>query len=777
MPHNQKEINQLRDKLDALLKRQEEFSREFEDLRFEINRLQTEEASPPKADEPMPPAATAPRYEITGPQQQEKKSAFKAAFEHVKTPNIKVDFEKFIGENLINKIGIAITVIGVAIGAKYAIDHQLISPLTRIILGYIVGLGLFGFAVKLKASYENFSAVLLSGAIAILYFITYAAYAFYSLVPQIVAFALMVVFTAFAVAAAISYSKQVIAHIGLVGAYAVPFLLSEDSGNVTVLFSYTAIINVGILAIAFKKYWKPLYYTSFVFTWLMYCSWYLIHFRVQEHTGLALTFLGLFFAIFYLIFIAYKLQKNKSFEKGDVLLLITNAFIFYGIGFSILNRHETGEQLLGLFTLLNAILHFLVGAYIYRLKDTDRNLFYLVIGLVLVFITMAIPVQLEGSQITLLWAGEAALLFWIGRTKGVPFYEKISYPIILLAFLSIVHDWSTVYNSYIPLDPDSRITPFFNIHLLSSLLFTGAIAAIVALNYKKKTSSAFEHRQGVANFLSVSVAAILVFSLYNAFRLEIENYWFQLYIDSSLTMGSGDSARSYRNTDLLKFQSIWILNYTLLFTSAAAFLNAKMIRNAGLGKVILAFMLLFVAAFLFEGLFTLSELRTSYLNQTLSEFYQIGMAHIAIRYVSFAFLALAIYSCHSYIKQALKETRYKPVFEILMHFAILWVASSEVIHWMEMSGSAQSYRLGLSILWGVYALLLIAYGIWKKKKHLRVGSIVLLGITLVKVFFYDISHLDTIAKTTLLVLLGVLLLITSFLYNKYKHLIADEADN
>ncbi|MEP5635471.1 MAG: DUF2339 domain-containing protein, partial [Maribacter dokdonensis] len=89
-------------------------------------------------------------------------------------------------------------------------------------------------------------------------------------------------------------------------------------------------------------------------------------------------------------------------------------------------------------------------------------------------------------------------------------------------------------------------------------------------------------------------------------------------------------------------------------------------------------------------------------------------------------------------------------------------------------GSNQSYKLGLSILWGVYALLLIALGIWKKKKYLRVGAIVLFSITLIKLFFYDNSSLNTIAKTIVFVSLGVLLLIISFLYNKYKHIISDE---
>ncbi|MDO9039637.1 MAG: DUF2339 domain-containing protein, partial [Lutibacter sp.] len=106
-----------------------------------------------------------------------------------------INLEKFIGENLLNKIGIAITVIGVGIGAKYSIEHDLISPLTRVILGYLVGLALLGFGLKLKEKYENFSAVLVSGAMAIFYFMTFAAYSFYELFPQTIAVMFMVIVT------------------------------------------------------------------------------------------------------------------------------------------------------------------------------------------------------------------------------------------------------------------------------------------------------------------------------------------------------------------------------------------------------------------------------------------------------------------------------------------------------------------------------------------------------------------------------------------------------
>ena len=116
-------------------------------------------------------------------------------------------------------------------------------------------------------------------------------------------------------------------------------------------------------------------------------------------------------------------------------------------------------------------------------------------------------------------------------------------------------------------------------------------------------------------------------------------------------------------------------------------------------------------------------------------------------------------------------------FDFMLYTSILWIASSELINWMDIAEPTQSYKLGLSILWGIYSLFLIAVGIWKKKKHLRIGAIALFGVTLIKLFFYDISHLNTIAKTIVFVSLGVLLLIISFLYNKYKHNISNEADN
>ena len=788
MINKREDIIHLRNKLESLLKRQDAFSREINDLKIKIDKLQTSESgqSTEKEGWKKEKLASASNFEITeeqistegqNKQQQKTKESQKQTIHPIKKPRkIRTDLEKFIGENLINKIGIAITIIGVAIGAKYSIEHDLISPITRIVLGYLTGMVLLGFGMKLKKKYKNFSAVLVSGAMAINYFITFSAYSFYDLLPQAGASGLMLIFTAFTVLAAINYDKQIIAHIGLVGAYAVPFLLSENSEKITTLFAYMAIINIGILVIAFKKYWKPLYYSSFGLTWVIYFLWYSSSYNAYENFRLALIFLSLFFGIFYLTFLSYKLLQKDKFKNGDIILLLANTIIFYGIGYSILNNHKAGEELLGVFTLFNAIVHFVVSVIIYRQMLADQNIFYFVSGLVLVFITITIPVQLDGNWVTLLWVGEAALLFWIGRTKNIPVYEKLSYPLMILAFFSIAHDWMSVYDSYDPENPESKITPLLNTNFLTSILFVATFSFINILNRTKEYSSKLISKKGISKMISFSIPTILLVAAYCTFRVEIANYWNQIYAESILLLDTEgeQSPNYYRFYDLKKIKTIWIINYSLLFFSLLAFFNFKKLKSQKLGLINLYLITITLVVFLIQGLYNLGELQQSYLNQITSQDYQISVFNIGIRYISFAFVALALVTSYKYLQQEFVQRNFNITFDILSHTIILWIASSELINWMEITETTQSNKLGLSILWGTYSLFLISLGIWKKKKHLRVGAIVLFGVTLIKLFFYDISELDTIAKTIVFVSLGVLMLIISFLYNKFKYIISDE---
>ena len=780
----------LNEKLEALKKRQEIISIEIRELGEEIIQLKNLHVALPGEEESIHATDISENYSepevqnlsgisvSTEPELRPIKRPDYSSSGPVRPPKVKSDLEKFIGENLINKIGIAVTVIGVAIGAKYSIDHDLISPLARIVLGYLIGLALMGVGFRLKKNYQNYSAVLVSGAIAILYFITFFAYSLYALMPQYVAFLFMVVFTAFAVYTSIHYNRQIIAHLGMVGAYAVPFLLGDSSGIVLILFSYIAIINIGILVVSFNKYWKPLYYVSFVITWLSYLSWYGEKFMKNGDFGLALTFLAVFFVIFYTVFLAYKLLKKELFDINDVFLLLANSFIFYGLGYSIFKTNNSAENLLGVFTLINAAIHFVVGTIIYSQKLADKNLYYMVVGLVLTFITIAIPVQLKGNWVTLLWAGEAALLFWIGRTKNIQFYEIICYVLIILTFVSIIQDWTTAYNCYIPGKQETRIVPIFNINFLTSVFVIASFGFINILNRDQKYPEAIRTRVELERIISILIPATLLVVLYYSFRIEIETYWNQLYEDSSKLVDNVNNSLMDRlqDSDLLKFRSIWIINYSLLMTSLLTFLNMRKLKSFDLGILSLILSSICLVVFLVQGLIDLSSLRDSYIHNILADHYPRTGYNIGIRYISYMFVGITLFSMYRYLTCDLSQKEgggLKIGFDCLLHLTLLWIASSELITWMEIMKFSQSSKLGLTILWGVYALVLIVLGIWKKKKHLRVGAIALFGVTLYKLFFFDMEDLDTIAKTIVFLSLGVLLLIISFLYNKYKHLISD----
>jgi uncharacterized membrane protein len=781
MSEEQDQYQKLQQKLAELQRKQDMFHSEILQIKKEIDNLKKPEEVPsPKIEIKVSEPVKAEVKTIVLPSEEKNIHAPVKKTETIKTEdNYQTDLERFIGENLINKIGIAVTVIGVAIGTKYAIDHDLINPVTRIILGYLVGALLLFFAVRLREKYEKFSAVLLSGSMAIMYFITYAAYSFFSLFPQLLTFILMVLITVFTVSAALKYNKEIIAIIGLVGAYAVPFLLGDNPDAAFVLFSYTAIINIGILIIAVKKYWKPLYFSAFVITWLIYLTWYFGSYKSEHDFTLAFSFLFLFFAIFYLTFLAYKLVKKEKFDIFDILHLLFNSFIFYGLGYSILKgNHQPGDEFLGLFTIVNALIHLIVSLVIYRNKLADRNLFYLVSGLFLVFVTIAVPVQFDGNWVTLLWISQAGLLFYIGRTKVEPVYEYISYPLILLSFLSICQEWGNVVFNSLSKDQLHNVIPFINIQFCTSVLYIGILAMILYLFLNKKFKSPFTEGDALKGLLDYILPGLFFIVVYMAFRVEISVYWNQLYMSSAIEVTNTDlPVRSVYNSDLNSYKVIWMVNYSLLYLAVLTFINIRYIKNEVFGIVIfwISFVTLFV--FLFQSLFSLSELRESYINRLLSANFDIPVFNIVIRYVSFLFAGLSLFMLNLWIGKEKQPDYYSITFRLLFHLTILWILSSEMLNIMDLIGNSHSYRFGLSILSGVYALMLIGLGISGRKRYLRIAAIALFAATLLKLFFYDITELDTIMKTVLFLALGVLMLIISFLYNKYKNYLFGETDD
>jgi uncharacterized membrane protein len=176
------------------------------------------------------------------------------------------DLEKFIGENLISKIGIAILVIAIGFFVKYAIDSDWIGPVGRVGIGLICGGILIGVAHYLRNSYKAFSSVLIGGGLAVFYFTISLAFHQFHLFSQTVSFIIMVVITVFAVVLSTLYDRQELAVIALIGGFTTPFIVSNGNNNYQALFIYLIVLNSGLLAIAYRKAWRLLNLLAFIFT-------------------------------------------------------------------------------------------------------------------------------------------------------------------------------------------------------------------------------------------------------------------------------------------------------------------------------------------------------------------------------------------------------------------------------------------------------------------------------------------------------------------------------
>lgn len=787
MADYREEIERLQLRLVELFRRQEQFSAEISELRSRIdtlrNLINTQEAAPAAIEEKQPTPAVevvipapqiplekpAPVQEKPVPQPQATPKPETAAPQPSEQISGTSGLERYIGENLIPVIGTIITVIGVGIGAKYAIDHQLITPLTRILLGYLMGGGLLFFAVRFKPKYHYFSAVLLSGSMAIFYFITFFAYSFYGLIPLPVAFLIMLVITGFTVWSAIRYNLEIVAHIGLIGAYAVPVLLSNNSGRIGIFFSYIAIINVGILVVSFFRNWKSLYYVSLALTWLTFSIWTMNHVVLKiywnkdilnhkTYSYLALVFLCIYFVIFYATNLAHKLIKKEPFDVIDGMLICLNSFIFYFMGMLVVGNND-GEDKISWFTLINAAIHLAIAGWMYlKRSETNRSLMMLSTGLAITFFTIFIPLQLEGNWITLLWICEGGLLFWFGRTQRARLSEIFSHALILMASISLMIDYVS-----------GSGTPFWNPNLLTSLIFVGVLYFMYRMSKNDRYLGVYQHVEGMQYFTNNLVYVLMLLIAFLSIQLEISGFWMAKYHQSMDFSLNRDYFFEVGDRTLRGMGTVCSLIYALLFLSALAFFKRKK-QNTEEFRII--FMILFIICifvFLTAGLYTLNFMHLKYLSRPENSIYYHGFWLVGIRYVAFGVLALAVFQLSKFLRTQMPSRGMTIVSEYILHTVIVWCGSAELVNWVHSVNSAQTYKLALSIFAGLYALFLIVLGIWKHKSYLRIGAFSLFGITLLKLFFYDIRHLDTIFKTVIFISLGILLLIIAFLYNRFKN--------
>lgn len=770
MENNRKQIEILLKRLEELQSRQTLLQWDINLLETNIRQLQTrpaEEEAPtieqpteavksifeaPVVEEKATPEAPAP-ISPTPPITEEVFSAPKPAF----------DLERFIGENVSNKVGAFITVLGVGIGVKYAIDNNLIGPLGRILLGYAIALGMLVFSYRFRPLYKDLSTVLLSGAVCIAYFTTYAAYDYYHLISLPVAFFMLLAITGYTIGEAMLLDRQIIAIGGMVGAYWIPSVLGGQAGTAVVTLSYIALINLGILYISFRKQWEIMHYLAFAISWGNMMALGTANYQREMEI---FTLNIVYFSTFIGMYSVRRWLQNAPHTIIDSAYLILNGFAFTVTGVNSLSWYVAGHENITpkIFLYANSLFYFVSGYLLFRRFGQERP-FSLVSRGAVFYLLMAAFLHLDDAFEWMVFLSAVMVLcFGVGRRYRLRVYEQIILPLFLLGTVVLIALYSEGYAAYLR-DQGARQFPvLLNRYSMAFAAFSTALLAIYQILIRVRAEPEAQNHSieslipNINQLVLIALGCLLFFYGLG----ELSHYYDQQF---RATYFDG---RYFE--DILSFKAVSILNYTMLFSMVLNILaiRTQAGRTAREGLATLSFLSILV--FLMMGLYTLGHLKNCYFNPPDTLFTPTGW-HLGMRYLSISILGMLCISLWKIIRRpnAPRLVELDVMLPLFLHGVALWVVSSELVHWMEINGmGSRSYKVVLSILFGCWSVMLIVLGIRQNHQAFRVAAIVLFGVTLFKLFLYDLSQLSTIAKTIVLISLGVLLLLISYLYNRFK---------
>jgi len=314
--------------------------------------------------------------------------------------------------NPLARIGIVILFFGAAFLAKYAADNSLFPIELRFIS---LALGAFALLIvgwRLRERRAVYAQLLQGGGIAGLYLTVFAATRLYQLLPPALAFGLLAVIAIAAAVISVAQNALPLAVIGTAGGFLAPILVSTGSGNYVALFSYYALLNLGVFAVAWFKTWRVLNVLGFLFTFSITGLW-----RANSYKPDDLVTADAFLILFFLMYVGVSIlncvrqpPNLKGYVSGSLVFgLPVVAFTLHA---TMISRIEYGLAwsafALGAFYLLLGWTLFLTR------RATFRLLVESFAALGVIFASLAIPLAFDTRTTAAMWAVEGAGLLWLG---------------------------------------------------------------------------------------------------------------------------------------------------------------------------------------------------------------------------------------------------------------------------------------------------------------------------------------------------------------------------
>jgi len=671
----------------------------------------------------------------------------------IKSSRTRSEWESLIGGKWLNWIGALALIISVGFFLKYAIDKNWISESVRVFIGAGIGSGLLvlgGYFYKRK--FDVFAQGIIGAGISILYLSVYASFNYYHLVSQAVAFFMMSIATVVGFIVAIRYNSQTISILSWLGGFLTPFLLSSGEANEVSLFLYIILFDLGVLLIVLnkEKWWilEPLLLAS---TYLTYSAWYGEDYQEASHISV-IVFLSLIWLLFNALEF-YRLLKAKEYNiEIRSSVTVFNTLLFYVMLYIVVDLIY--HEYMGLVTFFIAIVY-LTGFLILRRKQPANQMAHIIFALSSILLIMiASSIQFSDFMMIGFWVLEVLILAWIGTHWNLRYIWYAALGLLVVTCIQLILTKNMLaYNDFdsymLMLNPRSYATSFtiFVIFFMATLSKHHEIPSISQIR------SVLQYAGSILLLIFLSIETI------DFFRILSLN-------------GGTEEIEWYTATKFLALAIVWIL-YALVFIRIGLQTLYEPLLFCGIAASLLA-----IVEVLVRSLFDYQPIEqfVFILNERAFSF---GLIIVAMVLISMWLSKNS--ERYSWISDLVNISRIALLVLILMLITseIRDLFSNKMSLLTDSSSDtdlANLQQLSLSGAWLFYSIILMVIGLWRRQQTIRISSIVLFGLSVLKIFIYDLSFLETPYRIVSFLILGILLLTVSYLYNRYKEVILGEKE-
>lgn len=344
-----------------------------------------------------------------------------------------------LGGNTLVRSGVVILFIGISFLIKYAAEHTHVPIELRLTGIALSGVGLLIVGWRLRGSRSQYAWALQGGGIGILYLSIFAALKLYQLIPSGLAFALLIAIAVLSALIAVLQSAMPLAILGFTGGFLAPILTSSGGGSHIGLFSYYLVLNLGIAFVAFHKSWRPLNVLGFAFTFVIGTLW-----GAKAYTPAYFSTTEPFLIIHFLLFTAIAVmyayrQATKAADYVDATLVFGTPLVGFSLQYALLHDSHFGLAYSAL--TLGVFYMSLAWWVLTRQRETLKFLGECFLALGVGFITLTLPLALDGRWTSAAWAVEGVGLLWVGLRQNRKLSAFTGLALQLLAAIAFSQGW------------------------------------------------------------------------------------------------------------------------------------------------------------------------------------------------------------------------------------------------------------------------------------------------------------------------------------------------